>query len=416
MSAVNDLTLKYTGSVKNVWKSASRPSRLWFEFTDDYSVFDWGKMPDQIANKGKSLALIGTYLFNLFSYPEYWRKLPDSPHLKKFDAGFLERIWNKKTFAGENGVTVTGLPSHFIELVGPDLTPVKLDSQSLKKLDGLPKFLMEVLAAQVYRPIQKAIDGQTIFLYPQIQDQPQSGDTVRRLIPLEVLFRFGMSKGSSLISRLEADPAYARALGLEERPAIDKWFLRPVIEFSTKLEPKDRILSLQEAALMSALTAEQFECLVDTSFIIALGLHHWFCEKNLELWDGKFEFILEVSENPRLLLADTIGPDELRILHKGQQLSKEFIRQYYRTTAWIDAVTKAQKQAKELPGQDWKELCLQAKEGKPPRLPAKIKTLADNLYGVLANTISGTELIPSQPSLTDFVSQIDKTLAAGAHK
>ena len=30
-----------------------------FVFTDDYSVFDWGKMPDPIPDKGASICTMG---------------------------------------------------------------------------------------------------------------------------------------------------------------------------------------------------------------------------------------------------------------------------------------------------------------------------------------------------------------------
>jgi phosphoribosylaminoimidazole-succinocarboxamide synthase len=416
MTGLDGLTLRYTGSVKNVWKLASKPQHLWFEFTDDYSVFDWGKMPDQIANKGKALALIGTHFFNLFSYPEYWRTLPQSQHLKKFDTAFLDRVWHSQTFAGKNGLRVAGLPSHFLELVGPDLVPIKITPQTLRDIDRVPKLLMEVLAAEVHHPIQKVVADQTVYFYPQANNELGQSGISRRLVPLEVIFRFGMTKGSSLISRLELDPGYAHTLGLSEKPVADQWFSRPVIEFSTKLEPKDRMLTVQEAILMSSLTPDQFERLVDTTLLVALGLHHWFQEKDLELWDGKLEFVIESALDQSLLLADTIGPDELRIMHKGQQLSKEFIRQYYRTTPWSESVKKAQDKAKSLPGADWKEICLQSKDNQPSRLPSNIKGLADNLYGVLANTITGKEFIPDQPTLSAFVSAIDKTLAEGARK
>ena len=45
----------YAGSVKNIYSTDS-VSNLIFEFTDDYSVFDWGKMPDAIPRKGEALA------------------------------------------------------------------------------------------------------------------------------------------------------------------------------------------------------------------------------------------------------------------------------------------------------------------------------------------------------------------------
>src|SRR6056297_1531788 len=36
-----------------------------FVFTDDYSVFDWGKMPDTIPDKGASLCAMGAFNFEL---------------------------------------------------------------------------------------------------------------------------------------------------------------------------------------------------------------------------------------------------------------------------------------------------------------------------------------------------------------
>ena len=80
MGTITELKLAYKGSVKNVFQSASEPDFLWFQFTDDYSVFDWGKMPDQIANKGKALALMGAYLFEELQKKSLWNALPGSAH------------------------------------------------------------------------------------------------------------------------------------------------------------------------------------------------------------------------------------------------------------------------------------------------------------------------------------------------
>ncbi|PSQ36969.1 phosphoribosylaminoimidazolesuccinocarboxamide synthase [Halobacteriales archaeon SW_12_69_24] len=47
-------------------ETAATPDRLGrgaFVFTDDYSVFDWGKMPDAIPNKGASLCAMGAANF-----------------------------------------------------------------------------------------------------------------------------------------------------------------------------------------------------------------------------------------------------------------------------------------------------------------------------------------------------------------
>lgn len=54
--------LMYEGSVKRIY-STSVSANLIFEFTDDYSVFDWGKMPDTIPHKGAGLAKLMSVLF-----------------------------------------------------------------------------------------------------------------------------------------------------------------------------------------------------------------------------------------------------------------------------------------------------------------------------------------------------------------
>ena len=47
--------LKYRGSVKDIY-GPDEDGALFFRFSDRYSIFDWGEMPDQLTNKGKSLA------------------------------------------------------------------------------------------------------------------------------------------------------------------------------------------------------------------------------------------------------------------------------------------------------------------------------------------------------------------------
>ena len=51
-----------------------------FVFTDDYSVFDWGKMPDTIPEKGASLCTMGAFNFELLEragVPTHYRGVVD---------------------------------------------------------------------------------------------------------------------------------------------------------------------------------------------------------------------------------------------------------------------------------------------------------------------------------------------------
>ena len=68
--STNDLI--YSGSVKDIYES---DSDIIFKFTDRYSIFDWGEMPDKIKNKGKNLATMGSLFFeylNHFNIPNHY--------------------------------------------------------------------------------------------------------------------------------------------------------------------------------------------------------------------------------------------------------------------------------------------------------------------------------------------------------
>jgi phosphoribosylaminoimidazole-succinocarboxamide synthase len=54
----------YEGSVKNL-RGVDGQSPLIFEYSNRYSVFDWGAMPDELDNKGASLAFMGNLFFSV---------------------------------------------------------------------------------------------------------------------------------------------------------------------------------------------------------------------------------------------------------------------------------------------------------------------------------------------------------------
>lgn len=393
-----NLQLIYEGSVKRVWQSPYRADRLLFEYTDDYSVFDWGKMPDTIANKGMSLVALGAFFFEELAKTERWSALPGSPHLKQFDRVWLKQRWDHALFSG--GLNQNGAKSHFQDLVVPNGQRIKYSQTG----NFTGPIFMEVLKAEVDRPVAHHLMGQTVYFYPQ-----RKNVAAPRLVPLEVVFRFGMPAGSSLKGRLEKDSDYLKVLGLKEMPEEGKLFDHPVIEFFTKLEPKDRLLTVQEAALMSGLNAEQFDKLSEFALDLALALYVIFAEKGIELWDGKFEFVLGASG---LMLADSIGPDELRLLYKDCHLSKEMIRQVYRGSKWETTIKEAQQLAKSKKNSDWKEICRSELRAEPEPLPSHFKAVVDKLYGSLTNHVVGHEIFKDHPSLNGFIEALPTALPA----
>ncbi|HMX45777.1 MAG TPA: phosphoribosylaminoimidazolesuccinocarboxamide synthase, partial [Candidatus Obscuribacter sp.] len=75
-------TLVYQGSVKDVYELGSE--ELLFHFSDDFSVFDWGKMPDRISGKGRALTLFAAGFFEKMTGASFWQELPNSKHLQQF--------------------------------------------------------------------------------------------------------------------------------------------------------------------------------------------------------------------------------------------------------------------------------------------------------------------------------------------
>ena len=67
-----------------------------FEFSDRYSVFDWGEMPDSIPGKGASLCTMGAFNFELLEtegVPTHYRgvRTPDGDTVDLADSMGLDR-------------------------------------------------------------------------------------------------------------------------------------------------------------------------------------------------------------------------------------------------------------------------------------------------------------------------------------
>ena len=305
--------LMYAGSVKNIYSTDS-VSNLIFEFTDDYSVFDWGKMPDAIPRKGEALAKLMAVIF--------------------------ERLEGR------------GVKTHY------------------RGFDGGRSILVDKLG--VYRPERITEGGHNFYTYPKNMQKPY-------LIPLEVIFRFEVCAGSSFIKRHP-----------EKNYQIGQRFEKPYIEMFTKLEDKDRPLSNDEALSISGLTPGQFEEVLGRTSEVAQILKAWLGDKGLRLMDGKLEWGL--SADDEVILVDAIGPDEMRLEKSQTQLSKEILRDFYRTTSWYQDLERAKLLGESKGFADWKSLV----KNPPPPLPERLKDLVSHMYLALVNEIAEEEVFPCE--------------------
>ncbi len=280
--------LIYQGSVKNLYQVNEG---ILFEFSDKYSIYDWGEMPDKIDKKGSNLAKITANLFEEISKAKNFQNLQKPDFLTTLN---FEKIINSEVF---NSISSLGFSNHFL----------RKESEN------------EILVrpVDIFAPKKHKEE----YNYDVYKDKPTGA-----LIPLEVVFRFGAPQGSSFLKR-------------NPNTAEGSFFDDIIIEFYTKLEPKDRLLTYEEAQSISNLNDGEFSELITRSKILSLFLQNKFAQTPLKLWDGKFEFAFgEVDNqgNREIILVDTIGPDELRLTLNDIPFSKEFLRQAYQDTTWLN--------------------------------------------------------------------------------
>jgi phosphoribosylaminoimidazole-succinocarboxamide synthase len=254
-----------------------------------------------------------------------------------------------------------------------------------------------VTPVSVVKPRIAQVAGRSVADYQETRLAPTP-----RLIPLEVVFRFSCPAGSSLLDRVARDPAYLAQLGYGDQQVTPgtKWDF-PVLELFTKLESTDRPLTLSEGLAISGLSAEKLQEVLFKTAWVAGWVKAQCARAGLELADGKLEW--GVDQDGSLILVDAIGPDELRILSKdGVQLSKEFLRAFYRKTQWYEAVVKAKQEASSRGSAEWKKWVAEG----PQPLPPAMKELASQLYQALANELTRKRWFPQAWELEKVVSSL----------
>lgn len=283
--------LVHKGSTKDVYQLGED---YLFRFSDRYSVFDWGEMPDHLEGKGRALAAFTKTIYKEFSQAGI------SHHLKNVDCS-------------DNEIVV--------------------------------------------KP------------YKVIRDVAVMPREENMFIPLEVIFRMGVAKGSSLMKRFPGQYSENQMFG------------RPMVEFTTKLERFDRPLTHAEARDLANLNETEWLNLITTTEKIANTLKDIFAKTGITLWDGKVEFALGTGLNREIILVDSIGPDELRLTKDGVQLSKEIIRQYYKDSEWYARLDEMKKKH----GEKFKDFI-----SPPEKLSREFKTAVEEMYQILPELVTNS--------------------------
>ncbi len=314
-----------------------------FIFSDRYSVFDWGEMPDHIPNKGKSLCVSAAYFFEK-----------------------LESM---------------GMRTHYFGLVEDNETKT---FANIKR----PADTMEVKLVRVLKPLQK---GST-FDYSIYKTENNNF-----LIPLEIIYRKSLPEGSSVFKRLEEGSLKPEDLGLKEMPHPGQILSKPFFDVSTKLEESDRYLSWQEAKDMAHLDNSEINEIKRITLLINELIAEEAEKVRLKYEDGKIEFAFDEDRN--LVVVDVLGTlDECRFTFKGMPISKEIARLYYRKTPWFKELIDAKKKD-EL---NWKDKVNLS----PPPLPSRLKELISMAYCAFTNEITGRVWFTKIPAMKEILEEI----------
>jgi len=349
-----------TGSVKDIYL---KNSNYMFRFSDRYSIFDWGEMPDRLNNKGEVLSFMAWFFFDYFSKSSSWEHVEIPKPFK-----------NEEIINVLEGLRSDGLSHHCLGMCD--------DNGEL--VNPLDKKTSRNILAKSFNVINPSFERGS-WDYTEYQKRPTN-----TIIPLEVIFRFGAPEGSSLFKRLN-DKKYKKEIGIEGEVIAGEWFDFPVIEFSSKLESHDRYLTYEEAKYISGMSDKEFNRLKSLTQVLAIGLAKLFKEIDVELWDGKFEYAFSESlseEMRKITLIDSIGPDELRLSYKSTPLSKENLRKFYSNSNWHKAIIKSKNLASQRKVKDWKSICTNELKESPGVLNSEFKNYSESIYTALANNIS----------------------------
>ena len=341
------------GSVKDivVIERAPFPTGI-LVFSDRYSVFDWGEMPDHIPHRGLTRAMMAAYFFEQLIK----RDLRTHYHGMKNEDGIFTRTDMLTEPSNEMMI-------YLLEVVKPVLRNGKYDYSAFHSMkDGF-------------------------------------------LLSAEVIYRNEAPAGSSIYRRLDEGSLSLQSMGLIERPSQGNLFPSTVLDASTKHEQFDRYPDerkgenrktfLHEITGLSGVEIEEMDHMtlkandVITEGIDRAGLRHG---------DGKLEFGL--AHGRHLMYVDAAGTlDEIRATYpiNGQRvdLSKQIPRDYYtiKQPEWVAEIAAAKK---EYPT-EWKSHV----ETQPNPMPHELVQMLSNIDRTVANAVLDRNLFPGTPPLSE---------------
>jgi phosphoribosylaminoimidazole-succinocarboxamide synthase len=381
----------YTGSVQRLYPIPGDDGHMATETTSRGSVFDVGSI-FEIPGSDVARAVFRHVLYSRMADPGLWRAVRETIR----QAPDLEEAY-RQILLGQtlDRLCTEGAATHhagMIDAVSGEIVACGVPAH--------PSAVNVVRRYQILKPRPVRVLGRRCYDYSGMAGADHY------VIPLEFIVRFGITAASSVLKKYQSLPesarrAYAQELGVDGELIPWRMLARPINDCTTKHEPEDRAVSLQEALAISGLAGEPFASTLELAALGAWAVRHLVEPAGLKLWDLKWEF---ARAGDRIVFVDTIDTDSMRAtlsLSWEEQpvaihCNKQSMRDFYRIVhpEWLAAVNQAKEEAREA-GRNFTEILGEGqKSGRWPVTPVvngeflalqsrKLEIIRDCLLGKL---------------------------------
>jgi len=202
-----------------------------------------------------------------------------------------------------------------------------------------------------------------------------------KMIPLEFVIR-GYFYGS-LVDRYVKHPDLFPGLG-NFKPTLASKLPRPLFDPTTKSDKHDVPITEDQIVAQGTLSRKELDYIKKTSVSLYAEMSDVVGQAGFIIADTKFEFGFDTSSN-RIVLADSLGPDEFRLWPKShykagniqESYDKQILRDWLISTGFRDITDKYSRRGQ--------------KPVAPP-IPTEIVSRLSNRYIYAYEKISGTKL------------------------
>lgn len=328
----------YEGSVQRLFEVPNDDSVMVTQTTARGSVFDVGAL-FEIPGHDVNRAVFRHVLYTKLGKPDVWNAVADSiRNATELDAAYRDELLSGSL----EEYCQKGASTHhegMLDAVTGEVTR-----------EGLPE---NPSAYNVVRKYQILKPTRTDFLGAHLFDYSRFPHEDGFVVPLECIVRFGITSASSVFRKYKtmdegARKAFELELGVSKPLEAWQYLEKPVSDFTSKFEPEDRMVSKQEAIVMSGLSGDDFIKSGKLAVLGAWAVRQLLEEIGLLMWDIKWEF---AKDGDDIVFVDTIDTDSFRatafIELDGERFvnhyNKQGMRDYFSLMHgdWIAAIKEA---------------------------------------------------------------------------